>query len=116
MAFPDERPRRLRRTPSLRALVRETTLLPTDFVLPLFVLPGKGVRNAVASMPGVSQTSVDLAVADARAAYAVGVRSIILFGLPAEKDAVGSSGWDPAGPVVAAVRAIKDALPDMVVM
>jgi porphobilinogen synthase len=67
-------------------------------------------------MPGVFQTSVDLAVEDARAAFAVGIRGLILFGLPADKDPLGSAGWDPAGPVVRAVRAIKDALPDMVVM
>lgn len=111
-----ERPRRLRRTESLRALVRETTLSPLDFVLPLFASPGEAFRREVTSMPGVYQTSVDELVKDARAAHEVGVRSVILFGLPEQKDAVGSSGWDPEGPVVRAVRALKDALPDLVVM
>lgn len=98
MAFPEERPRRLRRTPTLRALVRETTLAPTDFVLPLFAMPGKGVRNEVASMPGVFQTSVDELLTDAREAFDAGVRSVILFGLPPHKDAIGSPGWDSTGP------------------
>lgn len=116
MPYPEERPRRLRRTPSLRALVRETMLAPTDFVLPLFALAGEGVRREVASMPGVFQTSVDELVKDARAAYDTGVRSVILFGLPTHKDAVGSPGWDEHGPVQAAVRALKDTLPELVVM
>ncbi|MFO0693424.1 MAG: porphobilinogen synthase [Polyangiales bacterium] len=116
MAFPEERPRRLRRTPTLRALVRETTLAPTDFVLPLFAMPGKGVRNEVASMPGVFQTSVDELLTDAREAFDAGVRSVILFGLPPHKDAIGSPGWDSDGPVQRAVRTLKDALPDLVVM
>ena len=114
MSFPAERPRRLRRTPSLRALVRETRLAPTDFVLPLFAMPGEGVRNEVASMPGVFQTSVDELVKDARAAFEVGLRSVILFGLPPTKDALGASGWDETGPVQRAVRALKDTLPDLV--
>jgi porphobilinogen synthase len=116
MSFPAERPRRLRRTPSLRALVRETRLAPTDFVLPLFAMPGEGVRNEVASMPGVFQTSVDELVKDARTAFDVGVRSVILFGLPPTKDALGASGWDDTGPVQRAVRALKDTLPDLVIM
>jgi len=110
------RPRRLRRTESIRALVRETRLAPTDFVLPLFAMPGESVRNEVASMPGVFQTSVDELVKDARHAFDVGIRSVILFGLPAHKDAIGSSGWDEHGPVQRSVRALKDALPDLVVM
>ena len=111
-----ERPRRLRRTDSLRALVRETHLRPTDFVLPLFAAPGTDFRKEVASMPGVFQTSVDELVKDARHAWDVGVRSVILFGLPETKDAIGSSGWDAGGPVASAVRALRDALPELVIM
>lgn len=116
MPFPEERPRRLRRTPSLRAMVRETTLEPSDFVLPLFALPGDGIRREIGSMPGVFQTSVDELVKDARAAFDVGVRSVILFGLPAHKDAIGSTGWDDEGPVQRAVRALKQSLPELVVI
>jgi porphobilinogen synthase len=116
MPFPEERPRRLRRSASLRALVRETRLAPTDFVLPLFALEGEGIRREVASMPGVFQTSVDELLKDAQTAFEVGVRSVILFGLPAHKDAVGSSGWNDDGPVQRATRALKAALPDLVVM
>ena len=89
MAFPEERARRLRRSASMRDLVRETHLRPTDFMLPLFVMPGREIREEVSSMPGVFRTSVDGAVADARAAFEVGVRSLILFGIPASKDSEG---------------------------
>ena len=104
MSFPEERPRRLRRSESLRTLVRETSLRPADFVLPLFALEGTGVRREVASMPGVFQTSVDELLVDAQTAWSVGVRSVLLFGLPPHKDAVGTSGWDAEGPVQRAVR------------
>jgi porphobilinogen synthase len=97
-------------------MVRETTLSPKDFILPLFAMPGKGVRNEVASMPGVFQLSVDGIVEETRAAHDAGVPAVILFGLPETKDAVGSSGWDPEGPVARSIAAIKDALPDMVVI
>jgi porphobilinogen synthase len=97
-------------------MVRETTLSPKDFILPLFAMPGKGVRNEVASMPGVFQLSIDGIVEETRAAHDAGVPAVILFGLPETKDAVGSSGWDPEGPVARSIAAIKDALPDMVVI
>ncbi|MGD8863078.1 MAG: porphobilinogen synthase [Myxococcales bacterium] len=116
MSFPQRRPRRLRKTEPLRTMVRETTLSPKDFILPLFAMPGKGVRNEVASMPGVFQLSVDGIVEETRAAHDAGVPAVILFGLPETKDAVGSSGWDPEGPVARSIAAIKDALPDMVVI
>src|SRR5580765_5491326 len=99
--------RRLRRSPSMRALVRETRLSPDMFVLPLFVCEGEGIRHAVTSMPGVSQLSVDEAVKEAAAAKADGVRSVLLFGLPAHKDDIGSSAYDPDAPVQSAIRAIK---------
>jgi porphobilinogen synthase len=116
MPFPNERPRRLRRSETLRAMVRETTLDPKDFILPLFAAPGSSVRKSVGSMPGVFQLSVDELVKDARVAHALGIPSVILFGLPEHKDALGSSGWDAQGPVATAVRALKDALPDLVVI
>jgi porphobilinogen synthase len=116
MPFPQERPRRLRRTEALRRLVRETTLAPDDLVWPLFVAPGKKVRNAVKSMPGVFQLSVDELVAEAQAGYEAGVRSVILFGIPERKDAVGTSAWDEAEVVPRGIRALKEQVPGMVVM
>ncbi|HET8539554.1 MAG TPA: porphobilinogen synthase [Anaeromyxobacter sp.] len=116
MPFPQERPRRMRRTEALRRLVRETTLAPDDLVWPLFVAPGKRVRNPVKSMPGVFQLSVDELVAEAQAGYAAGVRSVILFGIPETKDAVGTSAWDEAGVVPRAIRALKEQVPGMVVI
>jgi porphobilinogen synthase len=116
MPFPQERPRRLRRTESLRRLVRETTLAPDDLTWPLFVVPGTRVRNAVKSMPGVFQTSVDELVADAQAGFEAGVRSVILFGIPETKDAVGSGAYADDGIIPRAVRALKAALPELVVM
>jgi porphobilinogen synthase len=116
MAFPAERPRRLRRTETLRGLVRETRLRPSDFMLPLFAVSGKAVRNPIASMPGVAQLSVDNLVEEARTAWKAGVRSLILFGIPEQKDAEGTGAWDPKGPVCSALKALKDALPDMVLV
>ena len=87
----------MRRTEALRRLVRETTLAPDDLVWPLFVAPGKKVRNPVKSMPGVFQLSVDELVAEAQSAYEAGVRSVILFGIPERKDAIGTSAWDETG-------------------
>jgi porphobilinogen synthase len=115
-AFPDYRPRRLRRTPALRAMVRETLLAPSQLVLPLFVRPGTGIRQPVGSMPGVNQTSVDELLKDARAAAELGVGGVLLFGIPAHKDAEGSSAWDDEGPVQQAVRALKRELPQLVVI
>ena len=115
MSFPTRRPRRLRKSAALRAMVRETHLSPKDFILPLFAMPGKDVRNPVPSMPGVFQLSVDQVVAEAKRAHDVGVPSVILFGLPEHKDAHGSSGWDPDGPVARSIAAIKEAVPEMVV-
>jgi porphobilinogen synthase len=106
----------LRRTETLRGMVRETLLTPKDFVLPLFVMPGKGRRNPVPSMPGVFQLSVDEAVKEAKLAHKHGVPAVILFGLPEHKDALGSSGWDAQGPVALAVRALKEALPSLCVI
>jgi porphobilinogen synthase len=116
MSFPADRPRRLRRTETLRTLVRETQLRPSDFVLPLFAISGRGQRKPVASMPGVAQLSVDLIVEQARTAKGLGVLSLLLFGIPDAKDAQGTSAWDPNGPVCSAMKAIKDAVPELVLI
>ena len=114
--YPAYRPRRLRRTEPLRALVRETTLLPSDLVLPLFVTPGTGVRRPVDSMAGVAQTSVDEMLRDATEALSLGIPAVLLFGLPESKDERGSSGYEGDGIVQQAVRALKRELPEMVVI
>jgi porphobilinogen synthase len=116
MTFPAVRPRRLRATPVLRELVRETTLAASDFIFPLFVLPGTGQRRPIGSMPGNFQLSVDEVEREVVALAALGIRSVILFGLPPEKDEVGSSAHDPEGPVQRAIPAIKRAVPDMFVV
>src|SRR5919204_6672593 len=110
------RPRRLRRSESIRALVRETRLSPDCFIYPLFVCEGQGVRREIGSMPGVHQLSVDEAVKEAAAAKADGVPGVLLFGLPDRKDAVGSLAADPEAPVQSAVRALKREMPDLVVI
>ena len=108
--------RRLRTSAPLRALVRETRLSPDMFVLPLFVCEGEGVRREVGSMPGVFNLSVDEAVREASLAKADGVNSVLLFGLPAHKDEVGSAAYDPAAPVQSAIRAIKREVPGVLVI
>jgi porphobilinogen synthase len=110
------RPRRLRRTETIRSMVRETRLTPDCFIYPLFVCEGEGIRREVSSMPGVFQLSVDEAVAEARAAKADGVPAVLLFGLPDEKDAVGSQASDPDASVQMAVRALKREIKDLVVV
>ena len=110
------RPRRLRRTETIRSLVRETRLTPDCFILPLFVCEGRGVRREVSSMPGVFQLSVDEAVKEAAAAKADGVPGVLLFGLPDSKDATGSKASDPDAPVQSAVRALKREVPDLIVI
>jgi porphobilinogen synthase len=107
--------RRLRRTDALRAMVRETRLAPDMFMLPLFVCGGEGVRRDVPSMPGVFNLSVDEAVREVEAAADDGIRSVILFGLPDRKDDIGSQAYDPEAPVQAAIRAIKRAVPGVLV-
>src|SRR5476649_520300 len=111
-----KRLRRLRRSETMRALVRETRLSPDMFVLPLFVCEGEGVRREVPSMPGVFNLSVDEAVKEAAAAKADGVKSVILFGLPEHKDDVGSAAYDANAPVQSAIRAIKREVSDVLVI
>jgi porphobilinogen synthase len=115
-SFPDYRPRRLRRTESLRRLVQETHLSASQLVLPLFVRSGTKIRNAVGSMPGVFQLSVDEMLREVDEAAEEGVGGVILFGLPDSKDATGSSAWDDKGPVPSAVRALKREYPRLVVI
>ncbi len=110
------RMRRLRRTEALRRMVRETRLDPAQFIWPLFVRSGTGVRAPIGSMPGVAQTSVDEMLRDAEKAVAAQIGGILLFGIPDTKDATGSSAWDPKGPVPAAVRAVKREFPHLVVV
>ncbi|MDB4970933.1 MAG: porphobilinogen synthase [Myxococcales bacterium] len=116
MQFPEYRPRRMRRTESLRRLVRETVVRPDDFVFPIFVVPGKGVRKPISSLPGQAQVSVDEAVADAKECESLGIPAVILFGVPDKKDAVGSEAWNDEGLVQKATRAIKQACPELTVM
>ena len=113
MAYPIHRPRRLRRTEALRRMVRETELRPSDFIYPLFVVEGRGVRTPVPSMPGIDNLSVDLAVEEAKRARAVGVPSVILFGIPGHKDPRGSGAWAEDGIVQKALRALKDSVPEL---
>jgi len=110
------RPRRLRRTETIRTLVRETKLTPDCFILPLFICEGRGVKREVSSMPGVYQLSVDEAVKEAAAAKADGVPGVLLFGLPDSKDATGSKASDPDAPVQNAVRALKREVPELIVI
>jgi len=114
--FPIYRGRRFRRTEPLRRLVRETTLLPSQLVLPVFVRRGSGLRRAIDSMPGVAQTSPDELLRDATAAAEAGVGGVMLFGIPDTKDATGSEGWADDGAVQQAVRLLKTELPQMVVI
>ena len=115
-AFPEYRGRRLRRTAPLRNLVRETSLAPSQLVLPVFVRNGKKLRNPIASMPGIAQTSPDEMLKDAAVAAKLGVGGIILFGIPDAKDATGTAAWADDGPVQQAVRLLKRELPGIVVI
>jgi porphobilinogen synthase len=110
------RPRRLRRTEGIRSLVRETVVRPEDLIYPLFIVPNSRPTAPIGSMPGVMQMRVRDAVDEARRAYDLGIRAVLLFGLPERKDAIGSASWDPAGPVQTAIEGIKRAIPDMAVL
>ena len=115
MNYPDYRPRRLRRTEGLRRMVRETRLSVDDFVYPLFVVPGSGVEKPIGSLPGQFNYSIDKAVDAASRAADLGIPSVILFGIPERKDAVGSDAWNGNGIIQRAIRAIKKARPELVV-
>src|SRR5256885_13508648 len=114
--FPIRRMRRLRRTSALRRLVSETHIAPSQLIWPLFVVHGQGVRRPIAALPGVSHVSVDEIVKDAERAASLGLGGIILFGIPATKDATGSEAYDDQGIVQQAIRAVKRAVPDLLVI
>ena len=116
MEFPTYRPRRLRRTETLRAMVRETSLDAGDFIYPLFVKPGSGLRDEVSSMPGVVQMTVDQLPAEVDELESLGIPAVILFGLPEHKDEAGSGAYDPDGIVQRAIRAIREHNPDFTVV
>jgi porphobilinogen synthase len=116
VAFPIHRLRRTRRTTGLRSLVRETELYPSDFIYPIFVTAGEDVRNPIASMPGIFQLSINHAVEEAKRAHALGIPGVLLFGIPDGKDEAASGAYDPEGVVQLATRAIKDALPGLLVV
>ena len=116
MAFPIHRMRRLRGSEALRNLVRETLLDPADFILPLFICPGEGVRREISSMPGHAQLSVDRLVAECEEAHKLGIGGVILFGIPETKDEIASGAYADQGIVQSAVRALKREVPKLLVM
>ena len=116
VVFPAVRPRRLRRTPALRELVRETSLRPADFVYPVFVTHGRDVRVPIGPMPGQAQLSIDNLVREAAETEQLGIRAMLLFGLPPSKDGLGSGAYDPNGIIQEATVALKQALPGMLVI
>lgn len=116
MAFPMQRMRRTRETEPLRRMVRETNLTPADFIYPVFVIEGQGRREPISSMPGQSRVSIDLLIKEAQEAKALGIPAVILFGIPDQKDERGSSGFDPDGIVQRAIRALKQQVPDLMVI
>src|SRR5271157_1275777 len=116
MSFPIHRPRRLRRTEAMRGFVRETRLSVRSLIYPLFVCPGVKVKTEIKSMPGNYRWSVDLIVEECRSAHDLGIPAVILFGIPENKDEMGSGAYEPEGIVQRAVRAVKVALPDLIVI
>ena len=116
MSFPIHRPRRLRTNKAVRNMVREIHLTQNDLIYPMFVTFGKGVKKKISSMPGCSQMSVDEIVKEAQNAYKLGIPAIILFGIPEHKDDKGTEAYNPKGVVQTAIKAIKDKVPDLVVI
>ncbi len=116
MDFPTHRPRRLREKESLRRMIRETHLAPSHFIFPMFVVPGKGVREEIPPMPSNYQVSIDRAAAEAREAFEAGVPAVMLFGVPQTKDLEATGAWADDGIVQQAIRAIKDELPQLIVI
>jgi len=114
--FPIQRPRRLRQHPQIRRMIQETVLTPSDLIHPLFVMPGEGVSQEVSSMPGVFQLSIDKIVAEAQEVYDLGIPAFSLFGIPADKDPEAIGAWHDHGIVQRATTAVKEALPDLVVI
>jgi porphobilinogen synthase len=116
MAFPVQRLRRLRQDESLRRMVRETALTPSDFIYPFFVVEGRDRREEIGSMPGQFRVSIDLLIKEAAEVKTLGIPAVILFGIPTTKDDRGSSGYDPNGIVQRAIRAVKDQVPGLTVI
>ena len=116
MAFPIQRLRRLRQHESLRRMVRETRLSPSDLIYPMFVVEGKDQRREIASMPGQSRLSIDLLVKEAGEVAGLGIPAVMLFGIPDRKDERGTSGYDPNGVVQRAIKAVKDHVPGLLVI
>jgi porphobilinogen synthase len=113
VSFPTSRPRRLRRDPVLRALVRETRVTPDNLIAPLFVCPGDGVAREVAGLPGIAQRSVDTLVVEAAELHALGIHAVLLFGIPESKDELGSAAWAADGIVQRALRALRAEVPGL---
>src|SRR5215212_4944089 len=116
MPFPINRPRRLRSSEPIRNLVRETRLEPSQFILPLFVCPGEGIRREIGSMPGNYQLSIDELVRECAEAYSLGLGGILLFGLPETKDEAGTGGYSDDGIVQEALRALKREIPKLLLI
>jgi porphobilinogen synthase len=116
MPFPIYRPRRLRESPLLRSMVRETTLRADDFVYPLFAVHGRGVRDAIGSMPGQYRLSIDELLKECKDAASMGIPAVLLFGLPRDKDPRGTEAYAEDGIIQQAVRAVKDTIPDLLVI
>ena len=116
MSYPASRPRRLRRNPAIRALVRETVLTPRDFVMPLFVVEGSGQKQPIGSMPGQFRYSPDTVGAAAREVWDAGVEGVLLFGIPAHKDALGTASYAKEGVIPRAIRAIAKAAPKLLII
>src|SRR6266550_5211880 len=116
MPFPIYRPRRLRESPLLRSMVRETTLRPADFVYPLFAVHGRGVRDPIGSMPGQYRLSIDELLKECKDAASMGIPAVLLFGLPRDKDPRGTEAYAEDGIIQQAVRAVKDTIPDLLVI
>ncbi len=116
MPYPIHRPRRLRRTEAIRSLVRETHLEASNFIYPLFLVPGEGRRKEISSMPGNYQLSIDEAIKECEEAKSLGLGGVLLFGIPEHKDEIASGAYDPHGIVQEGVRAIKKAVPDLLVV
>jgi porphobilinogen synthase len=116
MEFPEYRPRRLRKNENFRRMVRETRLSLDNLIMPLFVVPGSRVSKPVASMPGVSQLSVDRLIEECKEIHDLGIPAVILFGIPANKDSVGSSAYSDTGVVQQALRALKKEVPDLLLI
>ena len=113
MSFPSHRPRRLRRSENLRRMTRETHLRVDNLIMPLFIVPGARVENPIGSMPGIAQLSVDRAVEECKQIRDLGIPGVILFGIPDEKDAVGSGAYSDNGIIQRALRALKEAVPGL---